>query len=105
MREVDMSDKRRYIKRDITYEELSELLQEYLDDGDALGAIGYCQMLAEENNAYGYLFQGFIYEEGSGEIACDLDKALWCYEKAQEAGLEVERDIWLLKKKQCNNSS
>ena len=89
----------------ITYDELSELLQQYFDAGDAIGALEYCQGLAKKGNAYGYLFQAFIYEEGSGPIACDLSIALQCYEKAKDLGLDVEKDINLLKKKQKMSSS
>lgn len=105
MREADMDDKRMRVKREITYDELSELLQAYLDSGDVLAAMEYCKALALENNPYGYLFQGFIYEEGSGSIVCDLDKALWCYEKAQELGMDVEKDIVLLKKRMIQSKS
>ena len=94
-----MCQRNRQVKKEITYDELSELLQQYLDAGDALGAIRQCQELANRNNAYGYLFQALIFEEGSGSIASDLEKALWCYEKAQELGLDVKKDIDLMKKK------
>lgn len=94
-----MEDKKIQVKANITYDELSELLQMYLDAGAVHAAMECCEALITENNPYGYLFQGFIYEEGSGSIACDLAKALWCYEKAKEFGIDVERDILLLKNK------
>lgn len=93
------------VNKEITYDELSELLQQYLDAGDVLSAVEYCNELIRVNNPYGYLFQGFIYEEGSGEIVSDLEKALWCYEQAQRCGIEVEKDIVLLKKKMMREDS
>ena len=89
------------VNKEIMYDELSELLQQYLDAGEVVSAMEYCNELVRVNNPYGYLFQGFIYEEGSGSIECDLEKALWCYEKAQEAGLDAAKDIEIMKKK-CN---
>lgn len=94
-----MEEKKILVKTNITYEELSELLQTYLDAGDVLVAMEYCEALKKANNPYGYLFQGFIYEEGSGSVVCNLEKALWCYEKAKEFGIDVEKDILLLKNK------
>lgn len=94
-----MNTKKIKVNKEITYDELSELLQQYLDRGDVLSAMEYCEQLMKENNPHGYLFQGFIYEEGSGEVVSDLEKALWCYERAQEYGMDLARDIELLKQR------
>ena len=58
-----MNTNKTKVNKEITYDELSELLQLYLDEGDVLSAVEYCNELIRVNNPYGYLFQGFIYEE------------------------------------------
>lgn len=90
-------DKKR-INKNIKYEELSELLQQYFDNGDTLGAIKYCKELARQGNPFGYLFIGFVYEEGHGPVAISLRKALYCYKKAQKLGAEAAQDITRVKK-------
>lgn len=85
--------------KNIGYEELSELLQPYFDSGDTIGAIKYCQALTRQKNPFGYLFMGFVYEEGHGQVAINLRKALYCYKKAQKLGAtDATQDIFRVKK-------
>ena len=79
--------------REIGYEELSEILQGYLDNGETKEALNYCERIASARNAYGYMFMGFIYEEGHGAVEADYKKALCCYEKANRLGCDMEVDI------------
>lgn len=79
--------------RNIGYEELSEILQGYLDKGETKQALEYCEAVALAGNAYGYMFMGFIYEEGHGSVEIDYKKALCCYEKAELLGGDVKADI------------
>lgn len=79
--------------KEIEYEELSEILQEYLDKGETNQALEYCEAVALAGNSYGYMFMGFIYEEGHGSVEIDYKKALCCYEKAELLGCEVKADI------------
>ena len=91
------------INKNIEYEELSELLQQYFDNGDTLGAMKYCKELARQKNSLGYLFMGFVYEEGHGPVAINLRKALYCYQKAQKLGTETTQDIIRVKKNLRSN--
>lgn len=84
--------------KEIAYEELSEILQEYLDKGETKQALAYCETIASAGNAYGYMFMGFIYEEGHGSVEADYKKALCCYEKANSLGCDMEVEIVQLKK-------
>ncbi|MBR6638676.1 MAG: hypothetical protein IKK96_07430 [Lachnospiraceae bacterium] len=87
------------INKNIGYEELSELLQPYFDNGDTISAMEYCKELARQDNPFGYLFMGFVYEEGHGPVAINLRKALYCYQKAQRLGADAAQDIFRVKKK------
>lgn len=88
------------INRNIGYEELSELLQTFFDSGDTIGAMKYCKALARQKNPFGYLFMGFVYEEGHGPVAINLRKALYCYQKAWKLGVaDAAQDIFRVKKK------
>ena len=84
--------------REIGYEELSEILQGYLDKGETHKALEYCEMIVSTGNAYGYMFMGFIYEEGHGPVEIDYKKALCCYEKANVLGCDVKEEIVRVKK-------
>lgn len=53
----------------------------------------YCEAVALEGNAYGYMFMGFIYEEGHGSVEADYKKALYCYEKANILGCDMLEEI------------
>ena len=86
------------INKNIGYEELSELLQPYFDNGDTLSAMEYCKKLAHLKNPFGYLFMGFVYEEGHGQVAINLKKALYCYKKATRLGADATQDILRIKK-------
>lgn len=79
--------------RKIEFDKLSELLQGYLDKGETVKALEYCENLARANNPYGYVFMGFIYEEGHGVVGVNYRKALHCYEKAHELGIDTLDDI------------
>lgn len=94
---------RKTINKNIEYEELSELLQQYFDNGDTLGAIKYCKELARQKNPFGYLFMGFVYEEGHGPVAINRKKALYCYHKAQRLGADATQDIIRVKKSLRSN--
>ena len=77
----------------IEYEELSEILQTYLDAGKTKQALEYCEAVIQEGNPYGYMFMGFIYEEGHGVVEPDYQKALYCYEEAEARGCDMHEDI------------
>lgn len=79
--------------KEIQYEELSEILQEYLDKGETKQALKYCEEVVQAGNPYGYMFMGFIYEEGHGVVEIDYKKALCCYEKASKQGCDVQDEI------------
>ena len=84
---------------EMEYEELSEILQVYLDRGETRLALEYCEAVAQIGNAYGYMFMGFIYEEGHGVVEVDYKKALWCYKKADQKGCDMKEDIVRVKEK------
>ena len=87
------------INKNIGYEELSELLQQYFDNGDTYSAMKYGKALARMKNPLGYLFMGFVYEEGHGPVAINLRKALYCYKKAYKLGVaDSKQDIIRVKK-------
>ena len=79
--------------KEIEYEALSEMLQGYLDKGETQRALEYCEAVAQAGNPYGYMFMGFIYEEGHGVIERDYKKALDCYEKANARGCDMQEDV------------
>lgn len=79
--------------REFEYDELSELIQEYLDQGETERALAYCKKIGQEGNPCGYMFMGFIYEEGHGVVEINYKKALHCYEKAQTLGVDLAMDI------------
>lgn len=85
--------------REIEYDELSELLQAYLDQGETESALNYCKKIGEAGNPHGYMFMGFIYEEGHGVVEINYKKALYCYEKAQELGADLSKDISRVKER------
>ena len=82
-----------------SYDELSYNLQTYLDAGCTKEALEYCQKIIDSGNPYGYMFMGGIYEEGHGAMLPNYAKALYCYEMAQKMGVDMIRDIALLKEK------
>ncbi len=84
---------------DVTYDELTSALLPYLDNGETIKALEYCKKVAENNNPYGYMFMGFIYEEGHGPIKIDYKKALICYEMAEEWGVDMSKEIMQVQKK------
>ena len=49
-------------------------------------------------NPFGYLFMGFVYEEGHGQVAINLKKALYGYKKATHLGADATQDILRIKK-------
>ncbi|MBQ6844816.1 MAG: sel1 repeat family protein [Agathobacter sp.] len=81
------------ILREIEYEELSEVLQNYLDKGETKEALEYCEVAAQAGNPYGYMFMAFIYEEGHGSVEIDYKKALCYYKEAERLGCEVKQDV------------
>lgn len=78
---------------EIGYEELSEILQVYLDKGETRQALEYCEAAIAAGNPYGYMFMGFIYEEGHGVVGAEYKKALWCYKNAEQNGCDMQEDI------------
>ena len=78
---------------EIKYEELSEILQVYLDKGETKQALEYCKEVAQAKNPYGHMFMGFIYEEGHGAVEVDYERALRCYQKADMEGCDMQEDI------------
>ena len=84
--------------REIGFDELSEILQVYLDKGETYEALEYCKSVVLAGNAYGYMFMGFIYEEGHGYVEVDYEKALCYYEKASFFGCDVQDEMVRIKK-------